>query len=80
LNVENVNYKNRYKMDEINFTNLQLQIENLIYSYSKLDAENKVLRKKLTQTIQERAVLSNKMAIAHQKLSSVIARIREEIL
>jgi len=67
-------------MDEINFTNLQLQIENLIYSYSKLDAENKVLRKKLTQTIQERAVLSNKMAIAHQKLSSVIARIREEIL
>lgn|GEM_PF-6559629 len=80
MNVENVNYKNRYKMDEINFTNLQLQIENLIYSYSKLDAENKVLRKKLTQTIQERAVLSNKMAIAHQKLSSVIARIREEIL
>ncbi len=67
-------------MNEINFTNLQLQIESLIYSYSKLDAENKVLRKKLIQTIRERAILSNKMATAHQKLNSIITRIKEEIL
>jgi uncharacterized protein (TIGR02449 family) len=67
-------------MNEINFTNLQLQIENLIYSYSKLDAENKVLRKKLTQTIRERAILANKMSTAYQKLNSIITRVKEEIL
>lgn len=67
-------------MNEINFTNLQLQIENLIYSYSKLDAENKVLRKKLTQTIRERAVLANKMSTAYQKLNTIITRVKEEVL
>lgn len=67
-------------MDELNFTNLQLQIENLIHSYSKLDAENKVLRKKLTQTIRERAILANKMSTAYQKLNSIITRVKEEIL
>ena len=67
-------------MNEINFTNLQLQIENLIHSYSKLDAENKVLRKKLIQTIRERAILTNKMSTAYQKLSSIITRVKEEIL
>jgi uncharacterized protein (TIGR02449 family) len=67
-------------MNEINFANLQLQIENLIYSYSKLDAENKVLRKKLTQTIRERAVLANKMSTAYQKLNTIITRVKEEVL
>jgi uncharacterized protein (TIGR02449 family) len=67
-------------MEEININHLQLQVENLIHSRSKLDAENKLLRKKLTQTIQERAILSNKMATASQKLNNIISRIKEEIL
>ena len=67
-------------MEEININHLQLQVENLIHSRSKLDAENKLLRKKLTQTIQERAILSNKMATAYQKLNTIISRIKEEIL
>ena len=77
--IENLNY-NGYKMDEVNITHLQLQVENLIHSRSKLDAENKLLRKKLAQTIQEHAILSNKLATAHQKLNLIITRIKEQIL
>ena len=67
-------------MDEINITHLQLQIENLIHSHSKLNAENKLLRKKLAQTIQERAIFANKMAAVSQKINVIINRIKEEIL
>lgn len=67
-------------MEEININHLQLQVENLIHSRSKLDTENKLLRKKLTQTIQERAILANKMATSYQKLNTIISRIKEEIL
>ncbi len=67
-------------MNEINFTNLQLQVEHLIDSRLKLDAENKQLRKKLAQTIQERATLSNKIITAQQKLDNIITRLREQLL
>jgi uncharacterized protein (TIGR02449 family) len=67
-------------MNEINFTNLQLQVEHLIDSRLKLDAENKQLRKKLAQTIQERASLSNKIISAQQKLDTIIIRLKEELL
>lgn len=67
-------------MDEIKLTHLQLQIENLIHSRSKLDAENKLLRKKLAQTIQERAIYANKMATTSQRLNIIINRIKEETL
>ena len=67
-------------MNEINFTNLQLQVEHLIDSRLKLDAENKQLRKKLAQTIQERATLSNKIVTAQQKLDNIITRLREQLL
>jgi uncharacterized protein (TIGR02449 family) len=67
-------------MSETNFTNLQLQVEHLIDSRVKLDAENKQLRKKLAQTIQERASLSNKIVSAQQKLDNIITRLKEELL
>ncbi|MCK4608648.1 MAG: hypothetical protein KAT71_04125 [Gammaproteobacteria bacterium] len=67
-------------MTEINFTTLQLQVETLINLRIKLNTENKLLRKKLAQMIQERAVLTNKMSNAQQKLNSVISKIKEEIL
>lgn len=67
-------------MNEINLTNLQLRVEHLIDSRIKLDAENKQLRKKLAQTIQERASLFNKITNAQQKLDNIIRRLKEELL
>lgn len=67
-------------MNEINLTNLQLQVEHLIDSRIKLDAENKQLRKKLAQTVQEHATLSNRIINAQQKLDNIIKRLKKELL
>jgi uncharacterized protein (TIGR02449 family) len=66
-------------MDEINLTDLKLQIETLINALDHLRSENSNLRRKLAKTIQERASLRAKKDVIGKKLKTLVLQIKEEL-
>lgn len=65
--------------NDFDFINLQLNIDTLISSRTKLILENKVLRQKLASMIQKHAILENKNQTVIKKLKSLITQIKEKV-
>lgn len=66
-------------INEMEFTNLELQIEALIYSRIQLEQENLSLRKQLAKMTQKHAQLSNKIDNVTQKIKRTIVQLRKDV-
>jgi uncharacterized protein (TIGR02449 family) len=67
-------------MIEKNLLSLQILIENLVNSHSKLAAENNELHKKLAVAQQKQASLLDKKEEAFKKLKAILTQIKEGAL
>jgi uncharacterized protein (TIGR02449 family) len=67
-------------MSEANFIKLKLQVEHLLNIHAQLIAENRLLRKKLLQSMQSQTVLANKKDVIHKRLKTIISQIKEEMV
>jgi uncharacterized protein (TIGR02449 family) len=67
-------------MSEVNFIKLKLQVEHLLNLHAQLSAENRLLRKKLMQSMHSQSVLVNKKETIHKRLKSIISQIKEEMI
>jgi len=66
-------------MNDIELTNLDLQIEALLRDRRNLKMENHSLRLKLFRLTQERAQLHDKNQIAASKIKRVISQLRSDL-
>jgi len=67
-------------MIEKDLLSLQVLVDSLVGSHSRLVAENNDLNKKLATVQQKNAVLMNKKEEAFRRLKAVLAQIKEGAL
>lgn len=66
------------KMDK-DFINLKLQIEYLIDSYEKVLQENKVLKKRLTELINQKSMYLERKNSVIKKINRLITKIKDNM-
>ena len=66
-------------MQDLDLTNLELQIETLLQDRRALKDENLSLRQKLFKTTHERALLQVKNQTAASRIKRVLSQLRSDI-
>lgn len=66
-------------MSTIELSGLEYQVDHLLRSLERLQAENASLRQKLATYIQERTVITSQNRQIATRIKKVIAQLREDV-
>lgn len=67
-------------MNDQPMQHLSLQIENLLHTHHRLQAENHSLRQKIVKLSQENAALADKKRKAAFKVKRILEQLKDQVL